>query len=65
MVSPEEAGPQEQEEHGPIDTVEERKVSYGEPKSDLTSSITAAFSLFKCQLEQHFTVSMNRINGYC
>ena len=28
-----------------------------EPKSDLTTGITSAFSTFKAQLEEHFTVS--------
>lgn len=54
-------GAEPPEEEGLIDRVEESKVpvvkSGVEPKSDLTSGITAGFNTFKTQLEQHFTVS--------
>lgn len=48
--SPERAEPPEQEDRA------ESGVRGKEPESDLTSGITAAFNVFRTQLEQHFTV---------
>ncbi|KAM6971550.1 synaptonemal complex protein 2-like [Tautogolabrus adspersus] len=68
--SPEGAEPAEDEEElfeewtGPDEEKDESVVESGaEPKSDLTSGITAAFNTFKTHLEQHFTESWKNVEA--
>lgn len=55
------------EEEELIEESVERKVpvieSGVEPKSDMTTGITAAFNAFKTQLEQHFAVSTHTLKS--
>ncbi|XP_060889737.1 synaptonemal complex protein 2-like isoform X1 [Labrus mixtus] len=68
--SPEGVEPAEDEEElfeewtGPLEEKDESVVeSEAEPKSDLTSGVTAAFNTFKSQLEQNFTESWKNVEA--